>query len=124
MVGRVDRGLPADRVFDEATRDEISWSVVHAAYEIIAGKGASNLAIGLSTARIIEAIRGNEHRVMPVSTTQQGAYDISGVALSLPTVVSRAGAGKVMQVLLSEDELAGLQKSAQTLHDVQRSLGL
>ena len=117
-------GLPADRVFDEATRDEISWSVVHAAYEIIAGKGATNLAIGLSTARIIEAIRGNEHRVMPVSTTQQGAYDISGVALSLPTVVSRAGAGKVMQVLLSEDELAGLQKSAQTLHDVQRSLGL
>ena len=117
-------GLPADRIFDAATRDEISWSVVHAAYEIIAGKGATSLAIGLSTARIVEAIRGNEHRVMPVSTTQRGAYDISGVALSLPTVMSRAGAGKVMERPLSDDELAGLQTSAQTLHEVQHSLGL
>ena len=117
-------GLPADRIFDAATRDEITWSVVHAADEIIAGKGATSLAIGLSTARIVEAIRGNEHRVMPVSTTQQGAYDISGVALSLPTVVSRAGAGKVMQRPLSDNELAGLKTSAQTLHDVQHSLGL
>ena len=117
-------GLPADRIFDEATRDEITRGVVQSADEIIAGKGATSLAIGLSTARIIEAIGGNEHFVMSVSTTQQGAYDISGVALSLPTVVSRAGAGKVMQRPLSDGELAGLHASAQTLHDAQRSLGL
>jgi L-lactate dehydrogenase len=117
-------GLPADRIFDEATRDEITRGVVQSADEIIAGKGATSLAIGLSTARIIEAIRGNERFVMSVSTTQQGAYDISGVALSLPTVVSRAGAGEVMQRPLSDGEIAGLRASARTLHDVQHSLGL
>ncbi|MGY4708201.1 L-lactate dehydrogenase [Mycolicibacterium sp. CBM1] len=124
-------GVPADQfrtdgaqVFGEATRAAISAEVVNAAYEIIEGKGATNLAIGLSTARIVEAILGDQHRVMPVSTVQHGAYEISGVALSLPTVVSAAGAGEVLQVPLAVHELLGLQASATTLRTAQDSLGL
>ncbi|MGQ9410681.1 L-lactate dehydrogenase [Mycolicibacterium gilvum] len=114
-------GVP---VFDEDTRKRISAEVVNAAYEIIAGKGATNLAIGLSTARIVEAVLGDEHRVLPVSTVQEGAYGISGVALSLPTVVSAHGAGRVLEVALSEDERVGLQASATTLRQAQERLGL
>ncbi len=124
-------GVPADQfrrdgvlVFDEDTRRNISAEVVNAAYEIIAGKGATNLAIGLSTARIIEAILGDQHRVLPVSTVQQGAYEIDGVALSLPTVISAHGAGQVLEAPLSVPELLGLQASASTLRRVQDSLGL
>ena len=124
-------GVPADQfrrdgalVFDEDTRHRISAEVVSAAYEIIAGKGATNLAIGLSTARIIEAIIGDQHRVMPVSTVQNGAYDLAGVALSLPTVITAAGAGTVLEGPLAVPELLGLQSSASTLRAVQESLGL
>lgn len=124
-------GVPAAKfrrdgvlLFGEDDRRRISSEVVNAAYEIIAGKGATNLAIGLSTARIVEAILGDQHRVLPVSTVQSGGYGISGVALSLPTVVSAAGAGEVLEVSLSEPELSGLQASATTLRGVQESLGL
>lgn len=124
-------GVPADQfrrdgvlVFDEDTRKAISAEVINAAYEIIAGKGATNLAIGLSTARIVEAVLGDQHRVLPVSTVQQGAYEIGGVALSLPTVISAHGAGQVLEVPLSVPELLGLQASASTLRRVQESLGL
>ncbi|ULE31463.1 L-lactate dehydrogenase [Mycobacterium sp. IDR2000157661] len=125
-------GLPADRfrtadgtaVFDPATRQEISADVVNAAYQIIAGKGATNLAIGLSAARIVEAVLGDQHRIMPVSTVQRGAYGISGVALSLPTVVSAGGAGQVLEVPLSTAELDGLRESATALRAVAESLGL
>ncbi|GJF13050.1 L-lactate dehydrogenase [Mycolicibacterium cyprinidarum] len=123
-------GVPADHfrrdgalVFDEGTRTHISSEVINAAYEIIAGKGATNLAIGLSTARIIEAILGDQHRVLPVSSVQQGAYQIAGVALSLPTVISAHGAGRILEVPLSVSELLGLQASASTLLEVQQSLG-
>lgn len=115
---RVD-GVP---VFDEATRNSISADVVNAAYEVIAGKGATNLAIGLSTAHIIEAILGDQHRVLPVSTLQSGAYEISDVCLSLPTVVSAAGAGQVLEVPLAVEELLGLQASAATLKAAWASL--
>ena len=124
-------GVPAaeyrrgdDKVFDHIAQQQISSDVVNAAYEIIAGKGATNLAIGLSTARIIEAIMGDQRRVLPVSTMQAGAHGISGVALSLPTVVSASGAAQVLEGPLSDDELAGLYGSARTLTEVGRSLGL
>ncbi len=124
-------GVPAEQfrvngalVFDETTRARISAEVVNAAYEIIEGKGATNLAIGLSTARIIEAVLGNQHRVLPVSTVQRGTYEITDVALSLPTLISAAGAGEVLQVPLAVNELLGLQASAATLRKAQESLQL
>ncbi len=124
-------GVPAEQfrragrpVFDEATRTAISAEVVNAAYAIIEGKGATNLAIGLSTARIVEAVLGDQHRVLPVSTVQTGAYEITDVALSLPTVVSATGAGQVLPVPLAVPELLGLQASAATLHKAQQALGL
>jgi len=94
-------------VFDETTRNEISANVINPAYEIIAGKVATNLAIGLSTARIIEAVLGDQHRVLPVSTVQRGVYEISDVCLSLPTAVTAAGAGQMLEVPLSASELLG-----------------
>ena len=48
----------------------------------------------------------------------------TGVALSLPTAVSAAGAGRALEVPLSGSELAGLRASADTLRDAQRFLGL
>ena len=111
-------------VFDEATRASIADGVVNAAYEIIEGKGATNLAIGLSTARIIEAVLGDQNRVLPISSVQNGVYELTDVALSLPTLVSRAGAGEVLQVPLAVKELLGLQGSANTLRQARDSLGL
>lgn len=111
-------------VFDEAARTAISAGVVNAAYEIIEGKGATNLAIGLSTARIIEAVLGDQHRVMPISSLQRGAYRLDGVALSLPTVISATGAGDVLEVPMGVNELLGLQASARTLREAADTLKL
>ncbi len=82
------------------------------------------MAIGLSTARIVEAILGDQHRVLPVSTVQRGTYGITEVALSLPTVVDAAGAGPVLPVPLAVSELLGLQASAATLRRAQSGLRL
>jgi L-lactate dehydrogenase len=76
----------------------------------------------LSTARIIEAILGDQHRVLPVSTLQTGAYGLYDVCLSLPTVVSRTGAGRVLEIPLSQSELMGLQASADTLKNAWASI--
>ncbi|MCV7278664.1 L-lactate dehydrogenase [Mycolicibacterium flavescens] len=117
---RID-GVP---VFAPGVREEITAAVVNAAYEIIAGKGATNLAIGLATARIIEAVLQDQHRVLPVSTVQDGAHGLVDVALSLPTVIGRSGASRTLEVAMAPDEWQGLRRSAQTLTGVQRSLGL
>ncbi|WP_159500548.1 L-lactate dehydrogenase [Microbacterium sp. 18062] len=102
--------------------DEIAVDVRDAAYKVIQGKGATNYAIGLSSARIVEAILHDEHAVMPVSTVLSGYHGIDGVALSVPSIVSARGAFPVSETPYSERELELLRHSAESLRDVAESL--
>jgi L-lactate dehydrogenase len=93
-----------------------------AAYKVIQGKGATNYAIGLSTARIIEAILNDEHTVMPVATVLDGFHGIDGVALSVPSIVSAAGAVPIRETQFDHQELELFHASATALKDVADSL--
>ena len=85
--------------------DAIAVDVRDAAYKVIQGKGATNFAIGLSSARIVEAILGDEHAVMPVSTVLHDYHGVDGVALSVPSVVSASGAKPIREAPFSANEL-------------------
>lgn len=113
----------AEGAISEAELDGIAVDVRDAAYAVIAGKGATNYAIGLSGARIVEAILRDEHAIMPVSTVLQGYEGISGVALSVPSVVSAAGAIPVEGTPFSPAESVKLQASADALRASLDSLG-
>ena len=89
--------------------DAIAVDVRDAAYKVILGKGATNYAIGLSSARIVEAILRDEHAILPVSTVLQGFHGIDGMALSVPSIVSAAGAVPVAGTPFSDDEVALLE---------------
>lgn len=102
--------------------DEIAVDVRDAAYKVIQGKGATNYAIGLSSARIVEAILQDEHAVMPVSTVLNGYHGIDGVALSVPSIVSASGAVPIPETAFSPNELGLLRRSADALRDVAASL--
>jgi L-lactate dehydrogenase len=104
-------------------RTDIFQNVKDAARQIIAGKGATNYAIGLATARILEALLHDENRVLPVSSLLNGYQGIDDVCLSVPCVVNRAGVGAALPVPLNEAELAGLQNSAEAIREVIRTVG-
>ena len=102
--------------------DQIAVDVRDAAYKVIQGKGATNYAIGLSSARIIEAILNDEHAVMPVSPVLRDFHGVSGVALSVPSIVSAAGAVPIPEAQFSPSELELFHRSAQALSEVADSL--
>ena len=62
--------------------------------KVIAGKGATNYAVGLAVARIVESIRRDENRVLPISTLLQDWHGITDVCMSVPTLVNARGAGQ------------------------------
>ena len=116
--------LPGGQAIDAPARERIQHEVVHAAYKIIEGKGATNYAIGLATTRIIEAVLNDEHRVMPISTVTGGYEGLDDVCLSLPTLIDRNGAGSRLEIKMSDAEREGLMKSAETLREMQDKFGL
>lgn len=107
----------------ESVRDAIADEVVNAAYEVIAGKGATNYAIGLAGTEIIEAVLRNEHRVMPVSALLDDWYGIKDVCMAVPTVVDRQGTGRTLRQPLQDGELGALHDSAQVIRATLRELG-
>lgn len=104
--------------------DEIAENVKNAAYKVIEGKGATNYAIGLSAARIVEAILRDESVILPVSSVLTNYLGVSDVALSVPTIVNRQGAFKTVPMEMSANELTKFQASANALKAVIASLGL
>ncbi|MBC7105098.1 MAG: L-lactate dehydrogenase [Firmicutes bacterium] len=111
------RGLPPP------DRQAVFEEVRGAAYEIIARKGATNLAISLAVRRICEAILRDEHSVLTVSGLVDGPYGLRGVALSLPGVVGARGREAVLVPTLSPEEEAALRRSAEILASVQAEVG-
>lgn len=116
---------PSDgtRLGDDDLRDALT-QVRGAADRIIAGKGATNFAIGLAGARILEAIERDEGRVLTVSAPVDGVYGIHDVSLSVPRIVARSGVVSTVEVALDEAESAGLHESAEALRRAARTLGM
>ncbi len=85
--------------------------------EVIRRKGGAGWAVGLTIAEVVHAIAHDKRQVLPVSTVQQGAYGLRGVAISVPTVVGRAGALAHIEVELWPKEHQALQASARALQD-------
>jgi L-lactate dehydrogenase len=119
-----DYCVVCQRDCDGIPRDEIFHQVRDAAYEVIQRKGATNYAVGLSVASIVESILRNQRSVLPISSLIQGQYGLADLCLSLPTIVGREGVVQVLELPLSEDELAGLRQSAAVLREVARSVGV
>ena len=102
----------------DAAMETLAAGVKNSAYEIIDKKGATYYGIAMSVRRVCEAIVRDEKSILPVSSVQHGSYGIDGVALSLPAVVGKDGVETIVPIALSEEEIAALRASAQTLKDV------
>lgn len=104
-------------------RVDIFENVKNSAARIIEGKGATNFAIGLATAKILEAVLHDENRVLPVSSLLTDYQGLSDVCLSVPCIVNRRGVDITLPVPLNAAELAGLTNSAETIRGVIKALG-
>jgi len=99
----------------EKAMKEIADNVKNAAYEIIQKKQATYYGIAMSVRRICEAVIRDEKSILPVSRMLHGEYGLDGMALSLPAIVGKDGVEAPIPAKLSDEELAALIKSGETL---------
>jgi L-lactate dehydrogenase len=95
--------------------------------EVIKKKGGAGFAVGIAIRDVIHSIALDQRRILPVSSVQNGCYDIRDVALSVPTVVGCSGVVARHQIDLWPKEVQGLRKSGlvlrQTLETVLSRVG-
>ncbi|WP_139903655.1 L-lactate dehydrogenase [Clostridium thermarum] len=123
-------GIPADK-FDAIlgsgeplNREAIVKDARNVGIEIVEYKGYTSSGIAMTVNRLIKAIFLNELSVLPVSTTLEGEYGISNVALSIPCVIGSEGIRRRVEVPITEDEVKQLKNSAESLINVLQHLNI
>lgn len=108
----------------DTSMEQIYEDVRDSAYAIIERKGATYYGIAMAVARIAESIVKNEGAVLPVSVGLNGEYGLSGLALSIPSVIGKSGIEKVLEIPLDTKEEQALRASAMQLKEITDSLNL
>lgn len=102
--------------------EDIRKNVRDAAYYIIDRKKMTNWGIGLSTARVVRAILEDEHAILPVSAYFNGEYGLNDIFTGIPTIVGENGVERIVEMHITDEEKAGLHKSAAELKEVLDSV--
>lgn len=117
-------GIPVDKLDDylgngkALKREEVFTEAKSVGLEILKLKGYTSSGIAMSVCRLVKAILLNELSIVPVSTTLEGEYGISNVALSIPCIITNEGISKKLPVPLNDEELEKLKNSAESLGKV------
>jgi L-lactate dehydrogenase len=119
-------GLPLEGHPDltSATKARILEQTKQSGAEMIKLKGGTGWAVATAIATLVHSIVSDQRKVLPVSSLQSGAYGISDVCLSVPTVVGRAGILRHVELNLWPREVQELKTSAKLLKEAISALHL
>lgn len=97
--------------------DSIVEKVTKVGFEILNVKGTTCYGIATTTAGVIKAILNDENKIIPVSTLLEGEFGETDVFCGVPAILNRTGVKDVVEVHLTDDELARFKKSVNLIRD-------
>ena len=104
--------------------DEVEQYVRKSGGRVIARKGATFYAVSVSVCHICKCIFDGMDTTMTVSTMMHGEYGVSDVCLSTLNMIGHDGIRGKVNVPLTDEEVAKLRHSADTLKEVINSLNI
>ncbi len=115
-------GIPVTELLPPQKIAAIVDRTVNGGAEIVSllKTGSAFYAPSAAAAEMVEAILLDRKRVLPCAAYLQGEYGIKGVFVGVPVKLGRNGIEKVMEIKLTSDEQAKLQKSAEAVRELVR----
>jgi malate dehydrogenase len=117
-------GIPVTQLLDKPTLDAIVQRTRDGGAEIVKylKTGSAYYAPSAGAVQMVEAIVQDQKRILPCAAWLTGEYGMSGLYLGVPCKLGRNGLEKVIEVELSPDERAALEKSAQAVREPMAAL--
>ena len=111
--------------FGKLDLDAIAARAKQAGWIILGGKGSTEFGIGASIANVVQAIFGNEDRILPVSTLLHGEYGQRDVYASVPCRLNSTGVVEVIELNLTQAESEKFAASCDSMRkNYERALSL
>ncbi|MEQ9439441.1 MAG: malate dehydrogenase [Cyclobacteriaceae bacterium] len=116
-------GIPVTELIDEDKLNAIVERTKTGGGELVKLMGTSAwYAPGSAAAQMVEAIVRDQRRVFPVCVKLEGEYGISDCYLGVPVILGKNGIEKIIELQLTDDEMAMLKTSEQHVKEVMSVL--
>lgn len=119
-------GIPVTQLMPREQLDAIVQRARDGGAEIVKylKTGSAYYAPSSGAVEMVEAIVLDRKRVLPCAAWLEGEYGLSGLFLGVPCKLGRNGLEKILEIDLTDDERASLERSAQAVREPMSVISL
>jgi malate dehydrogenase len=119
-------GIPLPELLPQARIDAIIDRTRNGGGEIVnlLKTGGAYYAPSAAVVQMVEAILLDKKQILPCAVYLEGQFGITGLYVGVPVKLGASGAEGVIEIKLTADELAALQKSAAAVRELVDVLGV
>jgi len=119
-------GIPITELMDKATLDRLIQRTRDGGAEIVKylKTGSAYYAPSAAVTEMVEAILKDKKKILPCAAYLEGEYGVTGLFVGVPCKLGAKGLEQIIQIKLTPDEQAALQKSADSVKELVGVIGL
>lgn len=119
-------GIPITELLSKEVIDRIVERTRNGGAEIVKllKTGSAYYAPSAATVEMVEAILKDKKKILPCSVYLEGEYGISNLFVGVPVKLGAKGVEQILEVSLTLEERAALQKSAAAVQELVTLMGL
>ena len=119
-------GVPISQLMPAERIDQIVQRTRDGGAEIVKllGTGSAYFAPSASVLQMVDSILLDKKMIMPCAVYLQGEYGINGLFVGVPAKLGANGVEQIVEIELSENERALLQKSADAVKELVEVMGI
>jgi len=117
-------GIPIGQLIPKERLDQIVTRTANGGAEIVAllKTGSAYYAPSSAAIQMVEAILKDKRRILPCAAYLEGEYGINGIFVGVPVMLGKNGIEKIVEVSLTTEERAALNKSAAAVQSLVAGL--
>src|SRR5881296_74181 len=119
-------GIPITELMDAATVERLVQRTRDGGAEIVKylKTGSAYYAPSAAVTEMVEAILKDKKKILPCAAYLEGEYGIKGLFVGVPVKLGAKGIEQIIEIKLTPDEKAGLEKSAAAVRELVGVIGV
>ena len=119
-------GIPITELIEPARLKELETRTANGGAEIVKHlkTGSAFYAPSAAATEMVEAILKDKKKILPCAAYLQGEYGISGLYVGVPCKLGAKGLEQIIEIKLTAEEQAALQKSADSVKELCSVIGV
>jgi malate dehydrogenase len=119
-------GIPITELIEKTKLDALVQRTRDGGAEIVKylKTGSAYYAPSAATTEMVEAILKDKKKILPCAALLQGEYGINGLYVGVPVKLGAKGIEQIIEIKLTAEEKAGLEKSAAAVKELCGVIGV